>query len=186
MKILCLADRPSRTSLKELIDENEIELFIALGDLDRFELYELENIDYIPKIGVYGNHCSGDYFEPLGIQNLHLRTFDYSGIVFGGFEGSIRYKESKYAKMYTQEEADEMLRDFPPVDVLIAHSPPFGVNDEPDSSSHQGFYALERYISDKRPRYFLHGHTYPSSDAMITKYLSTEIIYVHKDKIIEI
>jgi len=111
-------------------------LICTLGDLDYFSLQELEKVTNIPKIGVYGNHCSGNYFDSLGIHNLHLNTFKHTRLVFGGFEGSICYKESAYAKMYTQEEAEEMLKDFPAVDVILAHSPPYGINDEPNSSSH--------------------------------------------------
>jgi len=154
--------------------------------LDYFSLKNLKKVIDIPKIGVYGNHCSGSYFDSLGIQNLHLKTFKYDGITFGGFEGSIRYKESEYAKMYTQKEAKEMLKDFPAVDIMLTHSPPYGINDEPDSSSHQGFIALKDYVEEKKPKYLLHGHTYPSVENLVKKHQNTTIVYVYGDKIIEV
>ena len=157
-----------------------------MGDLDYFALHELEKISDIPKLGVYGNHCSGNYFDSLGIINMHLQTFDYKGLRFGGFEGSIRYKESKYAKMYTQAEATQLLADFPAVDVMLAHSPPFGINDEPDSTSHQGLIALKEYIEINKPKYFLHGHTYPNTANLVSKYQETNIIYVFGDKVVEL
>ena len=186
MVILAISDRPPRSSILSLIDKYKVDLICTLGDLDYFSLQELEKITNIPKIGVYGNHCSGTYFESLNIYNLHLKTFEHNGITFGGFEGSIRYKESMYAKMYTQEEAQELLKDFPTVDVFLAHSPPYGINDEPESFSHQGFIAIKEYIESKKPTYFLHGHTYPTKDNLVEKYGDTNIVYVYEDKIIEI
>lgn len=186
MKILAIADRQSRTNILELINNNNIDLFCSLGDLEYFSLQELQQVNHIPKIGIYGNHCSGQYFEPLGITNLHLRTFEYLGLTFGGFEGSIRYKESNYAKMYTQNEATQLLENFPYVDVLISHSPPYGINDEPDSQTHQGFVALRKYIEEKQPRYFLHGHTYPSEEEIVEEYLKTKIIYIYQDQILNL
>lgn len=186
MIILAIADRAPSETIKELILKNKVDVICLLGDLDYFMIKDLENITDIPKLGVYGNHCSGNYFNQLGIINLHLQTFTHKGVVFGGFEGSIRYKESKYAKMYTQDEAGDLLKDFPPVDVFIAHSPPFGINDETDSSSHQGFIAIRQYLEKNKPKYFLHGHTYPSKEQLVTKYINTNIIYVYGDKIIEL
>ncbi len=186
MKILAIADRPPREKLSKLIQENSIELFCSLGDLNYFYLQDLEEIIDIPKVGVYGNHCSGTYFDSLGIMDLHLKTFEHKGLTFGGFEGSIKYKESDYAKMYTQQEASEKLKGFPYVDVMIAHSPPFGINDESDTNAHQGFVGLKEYIEEKKPKYFLHGHTYPTEANIVKKYLETKIIYVHEDVVIEL
>ncbi|MDX1535576.1 MAG: metallophosphoesterase family protein [Candidatus Spechtbacterales bacterium] len=186
MVILAIADRPPKSSILDLITRHNVELVCTLGDLDYFSLQELKKVTNIPKIGVYGNHCSGNYFDSLGVRNLHLKTFEHNGMRFGGFEGSIRYKKSAYAKMYTQEEAREMLKDFPSVDVFLAHSPPYGINDEPDSSSHQGFIALREYIKNKNPIYFLHGHTYPTEKNLIEKQGDTTIVYVYEDKIIKV
>ncbi len=186
MVILAIADRPPKSSILDLIEKHNVELICTLGDLDYFNLKELEGVTNIPKIGIYGNHCSGNYFDALGIHNLHLKTFKHNGLLFGGFEGSIRYKESKYAKMYTQKEAKELLQSFIYVDVMLAHSPPYGINDEQNSTSHQGLIALREYIENKKPRYFLHGHTYPAADDIVKKHVDTTVVYVHEDKIIEV
>jgi len=186
MIILAIADRPPRTSIKKLLEENNIELIITLGDLRYFDIQELKGINSVPKIGVYGNHCSGKYFDKLGIENMHLKTFTYQNAVFGGFEGSLRYKQSPYAKMYTQEEAKTLLKDFPRVDVMLAHAPPYGINDDHSTTAHIGLKALREYIEKKKPKYFLHGHTYPSENELVQKYGDTKIIYVYQDKIINL
>ena len=186
MIILAIADRPPRQSILEILDKHPIELICTLGDLDYFSLQEIKKVNNIPKIGVYGNHCSGKYFESLGITNMHLKTFECGGLIFGGFEGSVRYKQSEYAKMYTQEEATNLLNNFPAVDVIIAHSPPYGINDEPSDPTHQGLIALKEYIETKKPKYLLHGHTYPDKNDYTPKYIETNIIYVYQDKIIKL
>ncbi len=186
IKILVIADRPPREKIKDIINKNQIDLICTLGDLDQHSLTDLADIVDIPKLGIYGNHDSGMYFEPLGIKNMHLETFEYQGLVFGGFEGSVRYKNDAYAKMYTQEEAFELLKDFPKVDVLLTHCPPFGINDEPEELAHQGFKALRDYVEQKKPKYLLHGHTYPTEQNMITKLADTEVIYIFEDKIVDL
>jgi Icc-related predicted phosphoesterase len=52
--------------------------------------------------------------------------------------------------MYTQDEAHQLLQNFPAVDVFIAHNSPRGI--------HQGFDAFLDYIDRVQPAYFLHGH----------------------------
>ncbi len=186
MKILAISDRPPREKIKFILDKNPVELICILGDLDQFSLQELQEVTNIPKLGVYGNHDSGMYFEPLGIINMHLKTFKFGGLTFGGFEGCVRYKNDPYAKMYTQEEAAELLKDFPRVDVMLAHSPPYGVNDEPEELAHQGYKALREYVEQKKPKYLLHGHSYPTKENIVTKFGDTEIIYVYGDKLIDL
>lgn len=186
MTILAISDRPPRKSITEILSEQAVDLICLLGDLEIHDLHELKAITHIPKIGVYGNHDSGNYFEPLGIRDTHLKTFEYQGTVFGGFEGSVRYKDSPYAKMYTQEEAMELLKDFPRVDVMLSHAPPYGINDEPEELAHQGFKALRTYLEEKKPKYLLHGHTYPSDTELVRHYQDTEIVYVYQDKLITI
>ena len=186
MKILAISDRPPRERVSTILQTTPIELVCTLGDLQQSELAGIEEVHTIPKIGVYGNHCSGTYFEPLGITNMHLKTFEHRGVIFGGFEGSVRYKNDPYAKMYTQDEAKELLKDFPYVDVMLVHCPPYGINDEKDELAHQGFIALREYVELKQPRYLLHGHTYPTAETMVTHFCNTEIIYVYQDKIVDI
>lgn len=186
MKILAIADRPPTQSIKTLLSTENIELIITLGDLDFFGLKELQNITSVPKIGVYGNHCSGNYFDDLGIHNMHLQTWEYQGMTFGGLEGCVRYKQNPEAIMYTQEEADRLLQNFPYVDVFLAHCPPYGVNDDPSEISHTGYTALSQYIELQHPKHLLHGHTYPTEKTLITEFKGTQIHYIYQEKIIDL
>lgn len=154
MLLYILSDRPP-TMKREEIDRAD--LIITLGDLEGHYLNIFDGISK-PKVGVYGNHDYRGYLEEHGFTNLHLKTFTFQGVTFGGFEGSLKYKESKYHPMYTQEEAMDLVGQLPPVDVLISHSPPFGLHDWPDDLAHTGLKALTWYIDRHKPRYHFHGH----------------------------
>ncbi len=147
MKILALADRKSDVPLTELVRTHQPDLIVTLGDFERSDLLELASVSTVPKIGIYGNHCSGTYMDEIGIVNMHMKTATIGGLVFGGFEGCVRYKENPAAIMYTQQEASAMLSQFPPVDVMICHCPPRGINDEEESRTSR----LRRLARTYRP-----------------------------------
>lgn len=186
MRILAIADRPPKKFISEIIAATPVDLIITLGDLEASELRGLDQITHIPKIGIYGNHCSGLYFDSLGIQNMHMQTFEYKGVTFGGFEGCVRYKESGTAKMYTQEEASAMLATLPRIDIMLTHCPPYGVNDDTTDIAHTGFIGLRTYVETKKPSVLFHGHTYPTEQTMAHSLGDTKIVYVYGDLLYEL
>lgn len=185
MKTLVIADRRPEIDITSTVLLEKIELVITLGDLSREEIFGLENVNHIPKIGIYGNHDDGMYMNDYGILNIHLKIWDFGGIRFGGFQGCVRYKDNPTAIMYTQQEAKNLMQGFPSVDVFISHCPPRGINDE-EEQSHQGFDALRDYIDNQQPKIWLHGHTYPTAENIFRQYLSTRVVYVFKYKIIDL
>lgn len=185
MRILVIADRPPDKRIQDILAESPIDLIVTLGDLELSQIRPLEDIADIPKIGVYGNHCSGMYMPGLGIENMHLATKTIGGMTFGGFEGCVKYKESS-AKMYTQEEASVLLATFPRVDVMLVHCPPFGVNDDQTDIAHTGFIGLRDYVEREKPRALFHGHTYPTAQEIVTQLGETAIEYVSGHRIITI
>jgi Icc-related predicted phosphoesterase len=186
MKLLVIADRPPIDDSKIVAEQNNVDLVVTLGDLDGASLAALKGITNIPKIGVYGNHCSGKYFGDVGITNMHMMTWEYKGVKFGGFQGSLRYKKDPQAIMYTQEEAEHLFTHFPYVDVLLTHSPPYGIHDEPNDPTHEGLIAIRNYIDKYHPKFVLHGHVYVSPDIKRTQYNGTEIIFVYRQHVVEI
>lgn len=185
MKALVIADRSPQINIAEVARTEQVELIITLGDLVREDLLSAISVIEIPKIGIYGNHDSGNYMQEIGIMDMHLSTWSYNGLTFGGFQGCVRYKEDPQAIMYTQEEAIRMMAGFPQVDVFISHCPPRGINDE-EEIAHQGFDALRSYIDINKPRILLHGHTYPTEQNIVRQHNSTKIEYVYKYSIVEI
>lgn len=185
MNILAIADRGPQIDFTQVIQDRAVDLVVTLGDLERHDLLGLTQVTHIPKIGVYGNHCSGNYMDELGIMNMHMMTWQFGGLTFGGFQGCVRYKANPDAIMYTQEEAQQMISIFPPVDVFLCHCPPRGINDE-DEVVHQGFDALRTYIDTYHPQLLLHGHTYPTEATIVRKHGSTRIEYVHTWRVISV
>ena len=114
----------------------------------------------LPKLGVYGNHDEGDEFDGIGIEDVHLRRVEVAGLCFGGFSGSHEYHEDRRFT-WTQKKASKLLRKLGHVDVMLAHSPPLGINDDADDRAHIGLAGLREYIEREHPAMLLHGHTYP-------------------------
>jgi len=157
MKALVISDTNHR--LTELPNPEDVDLIITCGDILPHEI-PVEELNK-PIFGVYGNHDNRSYLEELGAVNLHLKVVELNGLKFGGFESCINYKpqEKSPVKLYTQEEVDELLKNFPPVDVFVAHSPPFGLLDIPGDHVHTGFFAFKDYLDRHHPKIFLCGHS---------------------------
>jgi len=181
MKILAISDRKPE-SLKQTLENNELDLIITLWDLEYSDIRELE-FTKITKIWVYWNHCTRWYMDIYWIKDLHLKTFEINGIIFWWFEWCVRYKKWNYF-MYTQEEANELIKQLPKVDILICHCPPRWINDNNDTS-HYWFDALKFYVDKFSPKALFHWHTYDNWN-FITKYKDTQIFYIEKWKILNI
>ena len=71
------------------------------------------------------------------------------------------------------------------LDILITHSPPFGIHDDEDPA-HRGFKAFLRFMARFRPRYLLHGHRHVyRPEPCKTRYLGTEVINVYPSELVE-
>ena len=178
MRALAIADDDS---LIGHLDPGPIDLLLCLGDLWDASL-EKAYWKYAPKkaFGVKGNHDSDAAF-PHFITPLHYTIERHAGLIFGGFNGSWRYKPRGH-HMFDQEDVSRMLRSFPRVDGFIAHNSPAGIH-ERDDHIHQGFGGFLNYIETARPRYFLHGHQHLRETTVIG---DTRIIGVFGEEVIEI
>ena len=181
---------------------HDVSMILACGDLPYNYLEYLLGIVNVPLYYVPGNH------DPLhnpqvtasraeGCANLDLRFARDRGLLLAGFGGSIRYRPNG-VNQYSQAEATWRSLSMLPalfwhrlrrrrVDVLISHSPPFGVHDS--DGAHTGLKALNLLIRWARPRYLLHGHTHffrANLEASDTQYLDTRVINVFPYKVIEI
>ena len=71
-----------------------------------------------------------------------------------------------------------MLSRLPAAAVLLAHSPPEGVNDEPDDRAHRGSAALRAWVERNRPAWLLHGHTLPNPARQVHELGPTRVVHV--------
>ena len=177
MKILAVSDEVVERlySLCSSGHFNEIELVLGCGDLPYPYLENLLTLLNIPLFYVPGNHDPVYNFENHlahveGGLNLDLKVVRFKKFLIGGLGGSIRYRPNG-TNQYSQTEA--YLRAFRllprlalnqlnygrALDILITHSPPFGVHDD-DTLAHQGLKAINWLIRVAQPRYHFHGHTH--------------------------
>jgi hypothetical protein len=176
MRVLAFADEPPPADAAELVAANQPDLVVTLGDLDRDRIASLASTD-VPKLGVHGNHDGEDDLAALGVRDVHMTRVEVGGWSFAGFGGSVR-RHAPGAHQYSQEEAARLVRRLPRADVLLAHAPPSGVNDEPDDPAHVGFEALREWVERNQPRYVLHGHTTPDPRTRVWRLGPTEVVWV--------
>ncbi len=206
MKILAVSDQEVE-QIYNFVPQGEfsgVDMIISCGDL-RYEYLEylvtMVNVDlfYVP-----GNH-DPDYntesaaAQAAGCTNLDLRTACSRGLLLAGFGGSIRYRPLA-PNQYTQTGAflraamllpslwRNRLRYGRALDILITHSPPFGVHDD-ESRAHRGLKAINWLLDWTKARYHLHGHIHfiqsnLARDAVWQE--TTSVLNVYPYRLIEI
>lgn len=182
----------------------DVELVLGCGDLPYNYLEYLLSVLNVPLYYVPGNH--DPVYNPNrqlsyaeGGSNLDLKTDFAKGFFLAGLGGSIRYRPDG-VNQYTQGQAFSRafkltlqlffsrLRYGRNLDILITHSPPFGIHDE-DSVAHRGLKALNFLIRVARPRYHFHGHTHfyrSNLEDSVTQVGQTTIMNIFPYKVIEI
>jgi Icc-related predicted phosphoesterase len=154
---------------------NGVELILGCGDMSYEYLEYLVTVLNVRMFYVPGNHdprfdSHSELSHAEGGLNLDLKVVRHNKFLIGGLGGSIRYRPNGI-NQYTQSEA--FLRAFKllpqlvlnrmrygrALDVLISHSPPFGIHDD-IGSAHEGLKALNWLIRIAKPRYHFHGHTH--------------------------
>ena len=140
------------------------DLLISCGDLPDETILEIANRCACREIlAVKGNHDSSGLFRPP-TRDMHLATFQFRGITFGGFCGSWKYKpRGNY--LFEQPEVEASLATLPAVDVFIAHNSPRHVHDR-DDEVHIGFTSFNTYITRAKPKLFFHGHQHENTETL--------------------
>ena len=178
MKILAVSDQVVNSLYTMQVTDRfgDVDLILGCGDLPYYYLEFLVTVLNRPLYYVHGNHDRS--FEvtsegirritPAGCDPLDRRAVVFKGLLLAGLEGSIRYNnEGEYQFTQTQMHRKalrlslQLLLNRPHydrwLDILVTHSPPFGVGDGPDEA-HIGFRAFNTLMRLFKPRYLLHGH----------------------------
>lgn len=165
-KILAIADLHwdlSPEELHTLQSANQTcNLCICLGDIPLDQLRVIKRNVNIPIIGVLGNHDIQDLLEDADIENAHGKVVEIQGLKIAGLSGVPKYTEQPHRILYTQEEAENLLKNIStvPADILISHSGSYNKNVD---KSHVGFNAIDNYMKNMRPAYVIHGHDHVPS-----------------------
>ena len=206
MKILAVSDEVVERlySLCTSGHFSDIELILGCGDLPYPYLENLLTFLNIPLMYVPGNHdpnynSNNALAHVEGGSNLDLKLMRYKKFLIGGFGGSVRYRPDG-TNQYDQSEAYFRAFGMLPrlmlnrmnygraLDILITHSPPFGIHDE-DSQAHRGLKAINWLLRVAKPRYHFHGHTHfqrRNLSASETDHGDTRIVNIFPYKIIDV
>jgi len=150
----------------------DADFVISCGDLPSAYLEYIVSMLDKPLYYVMGNHGArgGQREYPEGCINLDGRAVNHKGLLLAGLEGSIRYNNApRYQYTDRQMRAKitylsrmlwmNRLRYGRWLDVLVTHSPPFGIHDLSDPA-HHGFQSFVGFIDRYQPDYLIHGHTH--------------------------
>lgn len=150
-------------NIEDALDGECPDIVLMLGD-NMYEDIEairdcMSKLD-IPIVGISGNHDDTNLLSELGITNIHMNTVQFKGVKISGFGGSIKYKDDSSKLLFTNEQSEVMLSDFPPCDIFITHDKPCFEKHLNENSihSHSGLTGIARYIENNRPELHLHGH----------------------------
>ena len=209
MRVLAVSDKVEPVLYSPVVKERvgDVDLILSCGDLPHYYIEYLVSTVNRPCYYVYGNHGreieyqGGDWrqkTEPMGAVNLHLRAAREDSLLLAGLEGSIRYNDAPKFQYTENEMMFNILRLVPQLarnrlrygrwlDVLVAHSPPRGIHDQPDRA-HQGFESFLTFMRWFKPRYLLHGHIHLYRQDVVTEtlYEQTKVINVYPFRILEL
>lgn len=201
MRILAVSDRVMEQLYCADVRKKypDIDLIVGCGDLPFYYLEFLISALDKRLIYVRGNHDKGPQYTMEGRvlehvhggSDIHGRCVVREGLLVAGLEGSMRYRPNA-PFMYTESEMKMQVASLMPrllrnkirygryLDLLITHSPPFGIHDKPDIP-HTGFKIFLNFLRWFRPKYMLHGHIhiYRQDTQRITQFEDTTIINVY-------
>lgn len=206
MKILTVSDqvveRLYTLSANQYFDN--VDLIFGCGDLPYQYLEYLLTVINRPLFYVPGNHdpkynVHHHASKAEGGINIDQRCLRVGDLLIAGLGGSIRYRPDG-VNQYTQSEMYlralkllpalllNRLRYGRALDILVTHSPPFGIHDD-DTQAHQGLKALNLLIRWAKPRYLFHGHTHfyrQNLEACVSQTGETQVMNIYPYKVIEI
>ena len=202
------------TGLKERY--GKVDIVLSAGDLQLGYYDFIVSSLNRPLFFVFGNHHveqkgghrrgdraftlsegASQWDEGAGATCLEGRVVRVRGVTFAGLGGSIWYNggENQYTN-FTMFLA--MLRLVPGMlwhrvfhgrflDVLVTHSPPYGINDLPDPC-HTGFRVFLWFMRTFKPRFLVHGHVhlYDRNAAREARYGDTTIINAYDHVVIDV
>jgi uncharacterized protein len=206
MKILAISDqiveRLYTTSVKETYPD--IDVIISCGDLPYEYLEFLVSIYNIPLIYVPGNHDPAyNTHDPRarahGCENIDQKSLFLKGLFFAGLGGSVQYQLNTpnqhtqfgmYLRVYNMLPGLlwNRIRFQRRLDVLLTHSPPFGIHDD-DDPAHEGLKAINFFMRVMSPRYLLHGHTIfyrQNLQDHVTEFNGTKVINIYPFRVMSL
>ncbi|MEZ4518233.1 MAG: metallophosphoesterase [Chloroflexota bacterium] len=207
MRILAVSDRVLDSLYQGQVRDqySDLDLLVGCGDLPFYYLDFLTSAIDAPMVYVHGNHDKSiqhgtdgrEWTNVRGGMNIHGRVIARRGLIMAGLEGSMRYKPHA-SYMYSESEMRMTIAQMVPrllwnrqrfgraLDILVTHSPPYGIHDRPDLP-HTGFKVFLSFLRMFKPRYHLHGHIhlYRTDTPRVTQFEETTVINVYPKYLLE-
>lgn len=208
VKILVVSDRVLDKLYTPHVRQHlpKLDLLIGCGDLPFYYLDFLISALDVPMVYVKGNHDLGPQYtadgrvlhKVPGGTDIHGQSVMINGLILAGLEGSMRYRPNA-PLMFNEREMRWQFSQIVPrlllnrsrygryLDVMVVHSPPYGIHDKPDLP-HTGFKVFLTLMRMFRPRYLLHGHIHLYRPDTVTEstFEETTILNVYPYKILDI
>ena len=209
MRVLAVSDKVEPVLYSGVVNERigPVDMILSCGDLPFYYIEFLTSMVNRPCYYVFGNHGREFEFQggnwdakhaPQGAEDLHMRAKREGTLLLAGLEGSIRYNRAPRFQYTENAMMSNIMRLAPQLianrlrhgrylDVLGAHSPPWGIHDQPDPA-HQGFKAFLTFMRWFKPRYLLHGHIHLYRLDVVTRTLfeETEVINVYPFRVLDL
>jgi Icc-related predicted phosphoesterase len=216
MRLLCIADHVDPVIYSNVLKARygTVDMVMSAGDLT-FGYYDfvISTLNK-PLYFVFGNHhmeARADFARPsdpfarkadrwqagAGAICIEGKVLRVKGVIIAGLGGSIWYNGGE--NQYTDVSMFLMMLRLVPgmlwhrifhgrfLDVLLTHSPPYGINDLPDPC-HTGFRVFLWFMRTFKPRYLVHGHVhlYDRNAAREAHYKSTSIVNAYDHIVIDL
>lgn len=171
MRILLVSDTESKYIWDHFDSERfeGIDLVISCGDLKSDYLSFIATMIKAPIYYVHGNHDT-EYLNnpPGGCDSIENQLVVYKGLRIIGLGGSRQYNSHPVYSVppyqYTEKQMRKRIQKLrlklflnKGFDILVTHSPAFGVGDGNDLC-HTGFSAFLPLLDKYKPKYMFHGH----------------------------
>lgn len=181
----------------------DVDLVLSCGDLPYYYLEYVTTLLPADVAYVLGNHDApvqtshGTVItRPRGCISLEGRTLELNGLLLAGLGGSMRYRPGAM-QQYSEAQMRARILGLIPrllanrlrygryLDILVTHSPPFGIHDASDRA-HTGFKSFLTFMRYFHPVYLLHGHKhrYRWDVQERTRYEETTVINVFPKRIV--
>jgi uncharacterized protein len=188
LKLLITADTHNKFPNLESLPKADI--FIHAGDWTHLgyrhtaaEFKLLENFiagireKYPTVLALHGNHDLGfdnHRWNRWGVTPIDGVTWQHSsGITFHGVALTPAYDNPEmllsWQHMTIDEDEEAAVWDFPYVDVVISHSPPFGYVDRTKSGKRIGSRYAVSYIREKQSKLFICGHVHEAAGEAVLR-----------------
>jgi uncharacterized protein len=171
MKLLLFSDLHCNVAAAQRLVEQARDVNVAVGAGDFGQVRRRVGVclDVLrglpcPAVVVPGNNESLDELRDAcrgwpGVHVLHGTGVTIDGVPFFGLGGGVPVTPfGSWSYDFREDEAAELLKDFPAGGVLVSHSPPKGCLDVDGSGESRGSTAVRDLIQAKRPALVVCGH----------------------------